>query len=87
MNEQQFGIYSSLETFIEQEIFRELCSNIFGIGVTNKIEGIDGALGTHPGLKKTGWLLALSTLTIASFIVQFSVMVSAVLPLVTWLLH
>ncbi|EJW2522733.1 serine/threonine-protein phosphatase, partial [Salmonella enterica] len=52
MNEQQFGIYSSLENFIEQEIFRELCSNIFGIGVTNKIEGIDGALGTHPGLKR-----------------------------------
>ncbi|EHE9644268.1 serine/threonine-protein phosphatase, partial [Salmonella enterica] len=40
------------ENFIEQEIFRELCSNIFGIGVTNKIEGIDGALGTHPGLKR-----------------------------------
>ncbi|HHH2169633.1 TPA: PP2C family serine/threonine-protein phosphatase [Yersinia enterocolitica] len=52
MNEQQFGIYSSLDNFIEQEIFKELCSNIFGVGITNKIEGFDGALGTHPGLKR-----------------------------------
>lgn len=52
MNDKQLEIYNSLHNFLEKEIFRELCSNIFRVGITHKIEGIDCALGTHPGLKR-----------------------------------